>query len=414
MTSPEDVDKYLLKDGDVVISRAGSVGFSYLLNKPQRAVFASYLIRFRPLIESKYFAYFLKSPIYWKSISEKKLGIAVQNVNAVKLKEISIPIAPLNEQKRIVAKIEQLFSDLDAGVATLKAIKKQIRQYRQSVLKYAFEGKLTAEWRKKNKPEPASTLLEQITKERQQQSGGKKQKPLPPLDTSNLPELPEGWEWTRLGNVIEEPKYGTSKKCGYESGSTGVLRIPNIVNGAIDSTDLKYASFDENEQSTYKLRKGDLLTIRSNGSVSLVGKCALVTPADEQYLFAGYLIRLRPVHSGLDSNFLLHLMRSHFLRKQIESKAKSTSGVNNINSGEITSLIIPLCTQNEQNQIACEIERHFSIADKAEEIVNAALKQSEWLRQSILKQAFEGKLVPQDPTDEPAEKLLARIRQGQG
>ena len=95
----------------------GSVGFSCLIKEPEQAVFASYLIRFRPvIIDELFLSYFLKSPAYWRAISESKLGIAVQNVNATKLKKISLPIAPLSEQHRIVAKIEELFTKLDAGI----------------------------------------------------------------------------------------------------------------------------------------------------------------------------------------------------------------------------------------------------------------------------------------------------------
>jgi type I restriction enzyme S subunit len=117
---PENKEKYLLKDGDIVISRAGSVGYSLLIKSPQHSVFASYLIRFMPIINENFVAYFLKSPYYWNSISETKIGIAVSNVNATKLKKISVPIPPQSEQHRIVAKIEEFFTKLDAGVDALK------------------------------------------------------------------------------------------------------------------------------------------------------------------------------------------------------------------------------------------------------------------------------------------------------
>jgi len=105
--NPDDINKYLLQDGDIVISRAGSVGVSYLIKKPVKAIFASYLIRFNPLTNRRYFKYYLESPYYWNSISRKTLGIAIPNVNATKLKSINFPLAPLNEQNRIVEKIER-------------------------------------------------------------------------------------------------------------------------------------------------------------------------------------------------------------------------------------------------------------------------------------------------------------------
>lgn len=278
------------------------------------------------------------------------------------LEKAEIPLPPLTEQQRIVAKLEELFSELDEGLASLKTAAQQLKTYRQAVLKWAFEGKLTN-------------------------------------DHVNEGELPAGWKWVKLGEVIEKPKYGTSKKCDYKFQGKAVLRIPNIGNGLIDNSDLKFAQFDQSEVETYSLQEGDLLTIRSNGSVDLVGKCALITKRDEGYLYAGYLIRLRPLKNILNPKYLLNVLSSSPLRNQIESKAKSTSGVNNINSDELKSLIIPLCPLEEQHRIVQEIESRLSVCDKLEETLAAALRQAEALRQSILKQAFAGKLVAPKESD---------------
>jgi type I restriction enzyme S subunit len=176
---------------------------------------------------------------------------------------------------------------------------------------------------------------------------------------------------------------------------------------------LKSADFDEKEKCTYTLKAGDILTIRSNGSVSLVGKCALVRGDDTKFLYAGYLIRLRPSNEGVLSEYLMACFSSQLLRRQIEAKAKSTSGVNNINSGELQALVVPLCGQDEQRQIIAEVESRLSIIDGAEVQVDANLRRADRLRQSILKQAFSGQLAPQDPNDEPASVLLERIRSTQ-
>ena len=167
--NPDDLEKYSLKDGDILVSRAGSVGVSYLVKKPLEAVFASYLIRFKPLIDRQFLAYFLQSPDYWVAIADEKLGIAVPNVNATKLKSITLPIPPVAEQNRIVAKIEELFSELDKGIESLKAARAKLNVYRQAVLKHAFEGKLTAQWREENKDklETPEQLLAHIKQERE-------------------------------------------------------------------------------------------------------------------------------------------------------------------------------------------------------------------------------------------------------
>ncbi len=341
----------------------------------------------------------------------------------------SIPLPPLAEQKRIVAKIEELFSELDAGEESLRRARRQLGVYRQSLLKQAFEGKLTAPWRAQHPDllESPDQLLARIQAERQaryeqqleewEAAGGGRGKPKKPtaVKASAIPEgfldsTAECWMATPLGNLIDEPAYGTSKKCGYETGSIGVLRIPNVVNGAIDSGDLKFADFNQAEREGYALQAGDLLLIRSNGSVSIVGRCALVETKHEDYLYAGYLIRLRPLQRVIAPRFILNQLSSTRLRSQIESAAKSTSGVNNINSKEIQRLTLTLPSLPEQQEIVRLLDEQFEVIEQNEREIDAALKRSEALRQSILKKAFTGQLVSQDPTDEPASTLLTRIQ----
>jgi type I restriction enzyme, S subunit len=212
-------------------------------------------------------------------------------------------------------------------------------------------------------------------------------------ELAELPKLSVDWNWTRLGKLVEEPKYGTSKKCDYNINGIGVLRIPNISDGLINDSDLKFAQFDSIEIQNYQLKAGDILTIRSNGSIDLVGKCALVSKKDEKYLYAGYLIKLRPISPLINSKYLLNCLSSIDLRYQIESKAKSTSGVNNINSGELQSLIIPICSLPEQRAIVSKIEMLFSELDNGIANLKLAQEQLKVYRQAVLKKAFEGEMT---------------------
>ena len=150
--------------------------------------------------------------------------------------------------------------------------------------------------------------------------------------------------------------------------------------------------------------------IRSNGSISIVGKCAIISKAEEQYLYAGYLIRLRSNPRALLPDYLAALLSSHLLRTQIEHKAKSTSGVNNINSGEIQSLIVPLCGLSEQEVVVERLSASLSAIEGIEAELDNQLLKAVALRQSILKKAFAGQLVAQDPSDEPASVLLDQIK----
>ena len=330
----------------------------------QDVCFGNKLCAFVSKIDNRYIFYFLQTSDFRNIFSYNKNGL-IGGVSVNKLKDIKIPLSPLAEQGRIVAKIEELFAGIDAGVENLKSVKNQIALYRQSILKSAFD-----------------------------------------FDASTF---------SALKNLIDKVRYGTSKKCSTEENvnSMPVYRIPNIdfKKGVLDKTDLKFASFDDSEKSSLMLKSGDILIIRSNGSLNLVGRAALVYNTDTNGLYAGYLMRLRIKDTEkLLPKFLLHFLNSGKARAYIEEKAKSTSGVNNINSEEISDLQIPVPTLAEQERIVAEIESRFERADALETAVDRALNDAEKLKQAVLKKAFSGELVPQNPDDEPASVLLDRIR----
>lgn len=389
------------------------------------------------IVDGKWLYYLVMHHI--AKITSGARGSTIKYLRIGDITSCPVNLVSITQQRRIVAKIEALFSELDNGIAALKTAREQLKIYRQAVLKHAFEGKLTAQWRKDNadKLETPEQLLARIQTERearyQQQLAAWKQavekweangkegkKPGKPkklvqlsditeLMKNDFPVLPFGWSYIKLGNLIDEPTYGTSAKCEYDSGNQSVLRIPNISNGTIDDTDLKFASFEKGEIDSLQLHIGDILTIRSNGSISLVGTSALIKDKDVKHIFAGYLIRLRPDQNLVTPEFLLAILESHFLRSQIESFAKSTSGVNNINTGELQNLIIPLPSLHEQKEIAHHFESKLPLINSTDVEIDTQLKKSETLRQSILKKAFSGQLVAQDANDEPASELLARI-----
>ena len=437
----EKLKRSEVKPGDILVAKIGSIGKTGVY--PQRkktAIIPANLLKFT-VTDNVCFGYvynYLNYFAFQRFIKNIATATAQPAFNVTKFRLLPIPLPPLNEQHRIVAKIEELFSELDKGIENLKTARDQLKVYRQALLKHAFEGKLTEQWRKENadKLETADQLLVRIQQERearyQQQldewdeavkcwetEGKEWRKPAKPkkikiieLDGSEIKDfsiLNENWAYCSLGNLIDDPKYGTSKKCNYDLGGTGVLRIPNIVSGRIDSSDLKFAKFDTSELADYQLEKGNILIIRSNGSISIVGKVALIEEKDTDFIYAGYLIKLRPNSKIINPKLLLFLLQAHFLRKQIEYKAKSTSGVNNINSGELQSLIVPIMRTDEQEVIVNELDEKFLVIAESQKDIEINLKRSQALRQSILKKAFSGQLVSQDPNDEPASELLKRI-----
>lgn len=350
LETQEELKKYILKKGDLLISLTGNVGRVGILSEDllpaalnQRV--GCLRVKDKSLVSLQYLFHLLNTNSFEKDCINSSKGIAQKNMSTEWLKEYEISLPSLATQHAIVTRIESLFAELDKAVQHLRTAQQQLKTYRQAVLNHWLnndEGK---------------------------------------------------WKMVKLGEVIEKPTYGTSKKCDYDIVGTGVLRIPNIGNGYIIDEDLKFAVFSDEEKEKYSLKEGDLLTIRSNGSVDLVGKCALISSKEEKYLFAGYLIRLRPFPEKVNSKFLLLTLESHKLRIQIEDKAKSTSGVNNINSVEIQNLEIPHPPLAEQQRIVKEIESRLSQATATETYIENALQQAEALRQSILKKAFSGELV---------------------
>jgi len=288
------------------------------------------------------------------------------------LQKEAINLPPLNEQNRIVEKIEELFTKLDAAVTELKNVKKQLKRYRQSVLKSAFEGKLTEEWRK------SKNII------------------------GDYPLLKD------LGEFIDSMKNGIYKpKHFYSNDGVACLRMYNIQSGKIKWYDIKRMNLNENELSEYKLLPGDLLVNRVN-SRELVGKTAIITDKLEECVYESKNIRVR-LKDELDSKYTNFWFLLSY-QKYFMSNTQQTVGMASINQEQIFKMPIKYFIKEEQQKIVEEIESRFSVADKIEEEIDRNLKKTEQLRQSILKKAFEGKLVPQDPNDPPASVLLEQIK----
>jgi len=394
-----------------------------------------------PGIENHFAYYFLRSK--YLEMNSKPKGTGTPHVNPELLWNYIFPIAPLPEQRAIITKIELLFSDLDNGIANLKKAQEQLKIYRQAVLKKAFEGELSRKWREEQTVLPsAKELLQQIKEEREKQyqkqldewkkavkvweDNGKERKkpsrpkkptevlPLAEEESVKLPELPEENFWLKLGLLTLNVEYGTSAKSKKE-GKVPVLRMGNIQNNCFVWNDLVYTD-NKDEINKYLLKKGDVLFNRTN-SPELVGKTAIYN-GEKTAIFAGYLIRINQIHRLVNSNYLNYFLNSYTAK--VHGNTVKTDGVNqsNINGEKLKNYLFPYFSLLEQNQIVSEIETRLSVCDKLEVTIAEALQKSEALRQSILKKAFEGKLLNEKeleearnaPDWEPAEKLLERIK----
>jgi type I restriction enzyme, S subunit len=400
-----------LANNDVLFSIAGTIGRTGIVQKedlPANTNQAVAIIRCPWQFVNPYFLKtFLESTAIKQAISKKNRGVGMNNIGLEDVKNIQIPFPPLLEQGRIVAKIEELFSFLDAGTESLRKVQAQLKRYRQAVLKYAFEGKLTEEWRKthNDKIEPVCKLMDTI---RDNRSVSQKKK-IPILVTENLPNLPDTWQWIRLGDVADLIQYGTSEKTNLDKNGIPVLRMGNIQDGKLDFQNLKYLPKETPNLPDYFLEAGDVLFNRTN-SAELVGKTAVYQKNHPASAFASYLIRARMTKESCDPTILSYYINSHFGRNYINSVVSQQVGQANVNGTKLSMMPIPLIPWQEQQKLRNEMERLISIIIETEQAVFQEVKQAELLRQSLLKEAFSGGLVPQDPTDEPAEKLLHRIK----
>lgn len=335
-----------------------------------------FICRPAPQIEPRFLFRFLTSKEGQKRILENFKGSAQGGINQAFAQNTEVPMPPITEQRRIVAKLEKLLAKADTCQQRLAKLPILLKRFRQSVLAAACSGRLTADWREKSLVSPEETIFE-----------------------TDAEGLPVGWESVCVGDIIEDLKYGTAQKCSYEKRGVPVLRIPNVANGTIDHSDLKYAELSSKELGRLRLHPGDILLIRSNGSVSLVGRCALVREQERSFAYAGYLIRIRPRHAVVEPEFLNLALSSYDVRLQIELEARSTSGVNNINGEEIRALRLSLPPLAEQKEIVRRLEALFALADQIEAHCARAKSHADNLSQSILAKAFSGELVPAEAED---------------
>ena len=358
---------------------------------------------------------------------------SMRNIGQERIGQILVPMPPLNEQSRIVEKLEELLSDLDTGVAELKAAQRKLAQYRQSLLKAAVEGTLTANWRnaRAQSGEPKETgadLLQRILTERRTRwekkqlarfaSQGKtppndwKSKYPEPVapDTTNVPELPKGWIWASVDQLAEMVRNGLSQKPSTERMGYPILRINAVRPMSVRLDEVRYLPLSEKEASSYLLDEGDLLATRYNGSVDLLGVFGVVRGLVEPTVHPDKLIRIKPVLGAPLADWIEMSASTGASRKHIIGRVKTTAGQTGISGEDIKKMPIPLPPILEQLVASEMIGVAIARIANQDATVEHSLKQSAAQRKNILKAAFAGQLVPQDPNDEPASVLLERIR----
>lgn len=359
-------------------------------------------------INPMYFGYYFRTKDYRTRISSLSAGVNINNLRKSYIENLDISIAPLNEQKRIVQKTENLFTRFNKTNEELAKILPLLKKFRQSVLAKAFSGELTQEWREQRKDlEPAFKLLVRIREERKKKLGKKYKEPKP-IDTSDLPDLPEGWEWATLDTIIESAQPGFA--CGKKDVPNGLfhLRMNNIDSECNLNLDLVRTVPKSFREEKYLLRKGDVLFCHTN-SQKLIGKTALFD-MDGEFVFSNHLTRIRFFSNTIKSEWIWYYLSTLWRQGYFENKCKQWVNQATIRKETLLEVTIPIPPLLEQAYFINRMKEMSTHADMVEKSVKAVQDRCDKLTQSILTKAFKGELVPQDPNDELASMLLDKIK----
>ena len=366
----------LIKAGDIIFAMSSGskkhVGKSALATADFKGSFGAFCAALRPCksVDGKFFSYIFLSREFRNYIETISKGTNINNLKREHLLEYEICFPPLNEQRRIVAKVEELFSELDKGIESLKTAREQLKIYRQAVLKHAFEGKLTAQWRE---------------------------------DKKN-----DSWMETTLGSLLS---YLTSRSRGwadyYSTKGDLFIRAQNLKYDRLDLDDVAYVQLPEkSEGMRTRVQIGDLLITITGANVTKTGY--VKHDLGKAYV-SQHVALCRPIET-VNTEFLYwYLIAESSGRRQLNKFAYG-AGKPGLNLNNIRSVKVSIPCLEEQKQIVLQIKSLLSIEDKLIDSIDVELQRVELLRQSILKKAFSGQLVPQDPNDEPAAVLCDRIR----
>ncbi|MCB9764945.1 MAG: restriction endonuclease subunit S [Alphaproteobacteria bacterium] len=420
-----------VQQGDFLFSRANTielVGACVIARRvTRRSMLSDKTLRFRFRVPMKeWVLYGLRSPHGRAEIQRLATGNqdSMRNIGQRRIRQIRIPVPPLPEQRRIVAEIEKHFTRLDAAVAALERVKARLVRARASVLKTAVEGRLVpteaelarAEGRDY---ETGEVLLERILVERRarheeaQQGAKRKNRYVEPKapETEGLPELPEGWVWATgtqlLGGLQTGPFGSMLHKSDYVSDGTPVVNPQHFRHGRITPDEaVSVPPSIAKKLKRYSLRAGDVLLARRGE----MGRCALVGHREDGWLLGTGSLSLR-LAGPLNLQYFCWFLRSPSTVRRLEGESVGST-MTNLNQKILLALPVPLPPLAEQHRIVAEVDRRLSVIDALESTVDTNLARCARLRQAILKRAFEGRLVPQDPRDEPAAEMLARVKAG--
>ena len=394
-------EKFRVRNGDLLFAWSASLG-AYIW-RGQEAWLNQHIFRVdhTEMVDRLFLYYALTDLI--ADLYAKTHGSGMVHVTKGKFEETQLMLPPFNEQRRIVTKIDELFSELDKGVESLKTARVQLNVYRQAVLKHAFEGKLTAQ---DPNDEPASELLKRVAAEkarRVKQGVLREQKSLPPINDEDAEFDLESWQRVRMAEVIKLWNGFAFKSDDFQSEGIPVIRIGDLKNGEVSLSDAVCVSDAVSKTvGTEVWIPPNALLIAMSGATT--GKTAFNRTGTP--LLLNQRVGRVEVFS-VSVSFIRFFFETAVARNLSISRG---SAIPNLSTQQINETVIAIPPLAEQHRIVVKIEEQLSVLEELDKTLDQQLSKAAALRQSILKKAFSGQLVAQDPNDEPASVLLDRIK----
>lgn len=409
--------KYVPASSVLMVMRSGILRHTFPVAVTDRTVTLNQDLRAltpREGITAAYVAKYLKSASRLVLTDCAKDGTTVNSIEADALERLPIPIAPTNEQRRIVERIDALFAEIAEGEVALAEAREELNLFRRALLKAAVTGELTRDWRVANEPrETGVDLLKRIKEERLKRKPTKARTRRLSGETASgqgeLASLPIGWVWTTLGELTEIVGGVTvdQKRKPENPVAVPYLRVANVQRGRIDLTEVKTIVVECDTATRLKLLPGDIL-LNEGGDRDKIGRGWVWDGSIQSMIHQNHVFRARPCCEGVNPYFISNYANEMGRRFFIE-QGKQTTNLASISMSKLSLLPVPLPPTSEALEILRRVSEAFAAADDAEKLLDAETGDAARLKQSILKASFEGRLVPQDPADEPASALLARL-----
>jgi len=402
------IDGYLF-DGDYVL--LGEDGAPFLERSRAKSYAASgkfwvnnhaHILSARSVTLNRFLMHYLNYADYTEFVG----GTTRLKLTQADMVQIPIPVAPFAEQRRIVARIDELFTEIADGETALARARDDLDTWRRALLKAAVTGELTREWREHNAPqETAKDFLNRIRGKRLSSKSTRFFDP----DCSSLPMLPGAWAWTTVPELcISDQRNGISIKGSPQPPGVKALRLDALTTNGLNPSACRYIPLDQDRIASFKINPHDFLISRANGSPEFVGRGIYAPNIEEELVFPDTIIRYPLFHSEMLGRWVQLAWGSAYTRRQILGKAKTSAGILKISQDDIAQIAIPLPPESEMTEAINTFKAESELGD-ADDYLAQGNREAGKLRQSILKAAFEGRLVAQDQRDQPAERLLARL-----